>query len=436
MFRQHPAVAVLIVILFTPYSGMAQMQEVRFAGAVSQPDRSGESLILRKFEAMLLTADQAVFFSVLDDEKDGCPWPESFWQNGADRQPHLIHEYDGHKYTVVLPPLILDLPEQTDVGTEWTTNHWTFEVTEKVDDKWKISAKERRGRRQELTVSVESGLLSDARMDVFMGQGERFELQLRQTTSASMPSEKAEQTRQLQSELLALQASLKRRPDSQLTELSHRQIEDSVSKIDLLTRLAKDTPLQESVLRIRRDISRQERRVAETMKRKDQLLGKKAPGFVLNLLTGGTKLESESLKGRTVILHFWKYSDKPLSEPYGQIGYLQFLYSKRKAMKVDVIGVAMNPSLQQQDTFRSASRGARKLSEFMNLKYPIGYDDGSLLRELGDPRSTGGELPLWIVLAADGTVVHYHTGFYEIDRRQGLKELDEIVIKQIQAAAQ
>ncbi|MFM7921753.1 MAG: hypothetical protein ACKPJJ_16145, partial [Planctomycetaceae bacterium] len=72
-------------------------------------------------------------------------------------------------------------------------------------------------------------------------------------------------------------------------------------------------------------------------------------------------------------------------------------------------------------------RAARKIAEFMNLSYPIGYDDGTLLKTFGDPRESRGQLPLWIVIGADGKVRHYHPGYYEIDAAQGLKELEAVL---------
>ncbi|MFN5800218.1 MAG: hypothetical protein ACK5AN_22085, partial [Planctomyces sp.] len=69
----------------------------------------------------------------------------------------------------------------------------------------------------------------------------------------------------------------------------------------------------------------------------------------------------------------------------------------------------------------------RKIAEFMNLSYPIGYDDGTLLKTLGDPRESRGQLPLWVVIGADGKVKHYHAGFYEIDAAKGLKELEAVL---------
>jgi peroxiredoxin len=171
------------------------------------------------------------------------------------------------------------------------------------------------------------------------------------------------------------------------------------------------------------------------MKRQQQLVDKAAPSFRLNLVTSGT-LESESLKGKVVILHFWKYSEKPLSEPYGQVGYLEFLSSRRKPQNVEVVGIATNPALRHNDSQHAGRRTARKLMEFMNLSYPVGYDDGGLLRELGDPRDSGGELPLWVVISSSGQVVHYHSGFYEVDQRLGLKELDDIIVAQAGAKAE
>ncbi|HIE96585.1 MAG TPA: TlpA family protein disulfide reductase [Fuerstia sp.] len=163
------------------------------------------------------------------------------------------------------------------------------------------------------------------------------------------------------------------------------------------------------------------------------MLDRAAPEFSLNLIGGGI-LSSKSLRGKIVVLHFWKYAEKPLSEPYGQVGYLEFLFNKYKQMNVEVIGVAMNRALLQRETARAGQRTARKLAEFMNLSYAIGYDDGALLREFGDPRDSAGQLPLWVVLSPEGKIIHYHSGFYEIDRQQGLKQLNDVLTRHIRAA--
>lgn len=413
----------------------ADVSESQFSGALVQSTRDGDRL-LRQFEVLLLRSPGTDFFAVLDDPKEGCPWPESYGQVNAPKaaHPHLLYEYDGSQYNVLLPPLVLNLPDAAEEGSSWTAGDWTYEIdgTEKVGGlvTWTVQARERRGRRQSLSVAVDSGVLQKASQDVFMGQGERFELTLQRSSTKPVDEAVADRLGQLQSALLSLQAGLNRRPDSQLTELSTRQVEKTASQIPGLAALAKDTPLQETVFRISRDIDAQQRRVTEAMNRRRALLGKDAPKFTLSLVTSGT-LSSESLKGKTVVLHFWKYADKPLSEPYGQVGYLEFLYGKRKLNGVEVVGVATNAALLRPETSRSGRRSARKLTEFMNLSYPIGYDNGSLLRTLGDPRADGGELPLWVVIAADGTITHYHGGFYEVDQRLGLKALDDVLVEEI-----
>ncbi|MEO2024905.1 MAG: TlpA disulfide reductase family protein [Fuerstiella sp.] len=422
-------------LLFLIDAQAAGLKVVRFSGALSQQTR-GESQILRRFEALLLDDGAVPFFAVLDDERDGCPWPESFGQvasNGV--APHLIYDYDDSTYTLPLPALVLDVPDGAAVGSQWSVDGWTYQITSTqpgADALWTIEARERRGRRQTLSVSAESGSLVKATQDVFMGQGVRFELNLDQTSSEVLDNDVAERVGQLRSELLTLQAALKRRPDTQLSELSPRQVDDAKPQLASLTTLAVDTPLQESVLRIRRNVEQQARRIAQTMDRQKLLLDRAAPAFSLNLIGGGS-LSSESLRQKTVVLHFWKYAEKPLSEPYGQVGYLEYLFNKYKQMNVDVIGVAMNQSLQQSETARAGQRTARKLAEFMKLSYRIGYDDGSLLRELGDPRDSAGQLPLWVVLSPAGKIIHYHSGFYEVDRQHGLKRLNDVLVKQIRA---
>ena len=96
-------------------------------------------------------------------------------------------------------------------------------------------------------------------------------------------------------------------------------------------------------------------------------------------------------------------------------------------MNVTVVGVSTNPDLQTKENLNRGRRSVRKLSEFMNLSYPVGHDDGTLLKAFGDPRDTRGQLPLWIVLNADGKVAHYHAGFYEVDAAQGLKDLEAVL---------
>lgn len=410
------------------------VQHSMFAGSLIQPgDDEGD--ILRRFEVQLLTTNQTCFFHVIDDARLGCPWPDSFGRTGPTAgtdtvQPHLVYDYDGHAYLIGLPPLIVTLPADLAPDATWEQAGWQMTAIEQrsVNDvpAWIVEARERRGRQQTLTVDAATGITLRAEADVFMGQGDQFKLTLARASSVLLDQATSDKVLELQNELLALQTTLKRRPDAHLSELSARQIADVVAAADRLTTLAAETPLEILVRQMNTDVAQQQKRLESTIGLASKLMHTDAPEFALSLMDGG-KLESESLKGKTVILHFWDYRDAPLSEPYGQTGYLEFLFNQKKKMNVTVVGVSTNPDLQTKENLNRGRRSVRKLSEFMNLSYPVGHDDGTLLKAFGDPRDTRGQLPLWIVLNADGKVAHYHAGFYEVDAAQGLKDLEAVL---------
>ncbi len=156
-------------------------------------------------------------------------------------------------------------------------------------------------------------------------------------------------------------------------------------------------------------------------------VGSKAPDFELTGLDGEL-IPAAALQGKTLVLHFWEYRDEPLEEPYGQIGYLDFLLNRHSTDKLAVYGVAVDRRLRDPATASAAARSVRRLKSFMNLGYDIAADrDGKLLKAFGDPTQFDATLPLWVIIGPDGKVVHYRTGYYEIDRERGLAEIDAIV---------
>jgi thiol-disulfide isomerase/thioredoxin len=147
----------------------------------------------------------------------------------------------------------------------------------------------------------------------------------------------------------------------------------------------------------------------------------------------GSDFSDEKLNGGVVVLHFWGYQDKPLREPYGQVGYLDFLYRKYNDKGLKVFGIVADPKLEDENLRALSLRSARKFVSFMNVGYPVLVDNESYLRKvLGDPRAAGARLPLFLVLDKQGKIVHYHVGFYEIDRDRGLRELDAEVVKALE----
>ena len=417
----------------------ANVQISSFAGSLSQG--TGEGAILRKFEATLLLSDSGAFFNVLDDARTGCPWPESYGilrQNGHSEgpKPQISYPYNGSHYSIPLPFLFLNIPSDATMDTKWDHGGWQLSILDRREfegvDCWYIEAREKRGRRQTLVVDADQGVLLQAQADVFMGQGDQFKMSIKRISTRTLETITADRTAQIIDLLLQLQRELGRRPDTQLTELSERQVETVAKAQPVLHSLSADTPLQELVTRVSTDVKRQSQRVAATIARAGQLMNGQSPEFSVNILNGGV-IDSQSLRGKIVVLHFWDYRDQPLTEPYGQTGYLDFLFNQRKKLNVEVIGVTTSPDLQTAEGLSRGKRAARKLAEFMNLTYPITYDDGSLLRAMGDPRDSSGQLPLWVVLSPDGKIVHYHAGFYEVDVAKGLSQLDEVISEQLKA---
>ena len=98
-----------------------------------------------------------------------------------------------------------------------------------------------------------------------------------------------------------------------------------------------------------------------------------------------------------------------------------------------VVGIAIDGRFGDGEGATEAARDVRRMAEFMNLSYPIVFDGGELLAQFGDPRQLGAELPLYVVIGADGRVLHYHVGLHEMDTLRGLVALDEIVVKALRA---
>jgi peroxiredoxin len=233
--------------------------------------------------------------------------------------------------------------------------------------------------------------------------------------------------------LLGIQKELKRKPDTTRPELTVVQIRAVQSQIARLASEARATPFAALVAAISKDISGQSKRAASVGDLAKQKIGKPAPAFSLESIDGKT-IDSKSLAGKIVVLHFWGYKGDKLVEPYGQVGYLDFLYGKRRRLGVEVIGVAVNPSFDNPQARRASLRSVKKIREFMNLGYPVTTDSGKVLELFGDPRRLDAKLPLWVVIDSKGQVADYKVGFYRIKVDEGLRQLDETVIRLIREA--
>ncbi len=263
---------------------------------------------------------------------------------------------------------------------------------------------------------------------LILGRGDEYVLKLELVGSEQLdPESFAAETRAFEA-ALALRGKLNR--PRGMPEINWKPAELAILEQGLpdVERTAAGTALAKLAASAVRDLKLQSGRTDAIAELAAEQRGKAVAAFTIRG-SGGESLQDADLKGHVTVLHFWEYRDEPLKEPYGQVGYLDFLHHRRKAGGVRVYGVAVDGRLTDEATRPAAERSVRKLKEFMNLSFPVLLDGGSLLKKFGDPRMLGAALPLFVVIGRDGKIAHYHVGMYDVHQDQGLKELDEAVIE-------
>jgi peroxiredoxin len=342
--------------------------------------------------------------------------------------PALLYaRADGKSVVPLLAPLFLaDKPLAA--GASWSVGRLEHRVTGEAAKAgrtcWEIDVRSPYGHKRTLWIDQAAPLVVAARETVFMGQGEehRLSFTLKETKQLS-----AEETGRIAASLAAwleLRRALAWQPQSRREELSTDQIVALKSALPKLAESAAAGPLAEIAAAAQRDATGQKNRAGAVAALEDAAVGQPLGEFKLTDLSG-KPITAADLAGKVVVLHFWEYRDTPLEEPYGQVGYLDFLLRRRP--ETVVLGIHVDPRLADDETRRAALASAKKLKAFMNLSYPIAYDDGALLKRLGDPRLAGGKLPLFVVVGKDGKIAAYHAGLYDVKATEGLAELEQIV---------
>lgn len=405
---------------------------MRYEGQLLQVQGNGDEVIQREFGCILIDGPSSSFFLVIDSE-EGCPWPDAFGTAtnaaGGGVTPHLLYRFDGTPYIISLPDLKMKLPDNLNQASNWDIGNWNWQVAGQLDRDEKtvrLIAKERRGRKQTAAFDRNTGWLTEAKLDVFMGRGEKFQLLLKRTSVDKVPNALQAHLLGAQEKLLKLQADLNRRPDGQRSDLTARQIRLAESTLQQLQDAPETLPLQPLLSRIAKQVAMQSSNMKAAASAKADMLNRTISNFTMTQLNG-RPFDSTTLKEKPTVLHFWSYSQNALEEPYGQVAYLEFIKTRRTQDHLNVIGIITNPLVQSAEHQTVELRSARKVTEFMNLSYPVVYDDGQLQKQCDPTSSAGNDSPVWIVLDATGKVVHYHQGFYEVDRRHGLKELADVL---------
>ena len=345
-----------------------------------------------------------------------------------------MYEYEGNPLIIPLPLPLPDYSASLKAGAKWTNGKEAWEVgrTQKVQDRncWQVEVSTNFGRQRTLAIAADSPVIVTLDERVFVGQGDEHVLSMQLESMKTLDVEQLARAAPALAALLKLQSDLQRSENETRPELTEAQIKVAVEALPRLQKESAETPFSSLISAINKDIKGQLRRTDEVSKLAEKFVGKPAPIFSLTL-TDKTEVPAESLKDKITVLHFWEYQGEPLVEPYGQVGYLEFLYNKRRKLGVQVYGIAVDARIAEQQSAPVALKSIHKLKSFMNLDYGIAVDDGKLLAKFGDPTKHGAKLPLWVVIGPDGKVAHYHAGFYKINPDEGLRELDDLLVTMI-----
>lgn len=436
-------VAVLPMAADLPDTVGSGMQ-IAYRGTVTELRRDRPSAQPGKsFDLSLLVADRGESGAQLDwlvDERGagGWPWLERFGRLALDAKsrpvgplgPALLYDYGSGKAVIGLLPPLFEAPQTLEIGTTWEQDGLKYEVesSRKVDehDCWQISAENNFGPKRTLWVGKNSPLVVGYDERVFMDRGTEFQLSVRLIGTEQLSDVEFQNIKRGYAALLALHARLKRPARSQSEEIAADQRAAVNEQLAQLEQQLTRGSLAKLVRTAAHDMQQQSGRADALANLTQQHLGKPVEKFSISGLNDDQLTDGE-LIDKVTVLHFWDYRDEPLKEPYGQVGYLEFLHNRRKGDGVKIFGVAVDGRLNNDQTRKVATASVRKLRNFMNLTYPVLLDDGALLKQFGDPRVAGANLPLFVVIGPDGTVVHHHVGYYAVDRQDGLKELDAVV---------
>ncbi len=347
--------------------------------------------------------------------------------------PSLLYVREEGKSVVPLPGLLFASElEKIAPGAGWSEGRLEYRVAgvrEVAGRKcWEIDVRSPIGHKRTILLDQSSPLVVAVRETVFIGQGEQHELVLELAESKPLDAAALKLAEEAFAAAARLRGALEHKPRSDRAELSDEQLAVIRKELPALAKAAAKTPLAPVLATAQKDLQAQRGRSAAAAALREEIVGKEVGKFVLADVAGKS-VTQEMLSGKVTVLHFWPYRDTPLEEPYGQVGYLDFLARKRAKDPLQVIGVTVDERAADESQRRSVAAAARKFRDFMNLGYPIVLDDGTFLQRFGDPRNAGGKLPVFVVIGKDGKVAEYRAGLYDVTPQEGLAELDKVIGK-------
>lgn len=407
------------------------------------PAETRKTFELRLVIAAVDAGQATIYWTLKEQGRGAWAWPNHFgkWQvdplHVADNDgPALLYQRPEGKSVVPLAAPLLSADQAWAKGVRWNEGKLEYNVAETETvagyPAWQVIVTTAFGHKRTYWVAQNSPVVVRLRETVFIGQGEKHVLAFDLADSQPLTADELQRTVAGFDAFAKLRDRLRVKPYELTSTWNADQLAMLKSELPGTIALADGNVLAGVAAEAELDADNQRGQNGAISALSKRTVGKPVSDFKLEGLSGET-LTHENLAGRVTVLHFWEYGDTPLEEPYGQVGYLDYLSRQRQDGHVRVYGVAVDARLGDPDARRAAIAGAKKLRSFMNLSYPVLLDDGKVIKQFGDPRVTGAKLPLYIVVGADGKVLHYHAGFYEVQRERGLQELDGAVTQALQS---
>jgi peroxiredoxin len=431
-----------LVLAAASASELPMGTELQYSGTLTQQSKSPTSeqktFAITALAVPTEDGSAQLAWSLEERGGGGWSWPERMGvlkfgsaNTTKSQSIRLLQTHDGLPNPIGVRSPLFEFQDKLAADAAWSDGRFEYRVARKRKlkdrDCWQVEVASNLGRSQTLVIDAASGIVVSLEQRVFMGRGDEFQLKMDLQSQKTLSAADLGKAVAAFEKLHQLQESLGRTGEQKVVELTSDQLASAQQKIGAIEQQADGTMWARLAGIISRDLQQQARRLEGAAGLSRKFVGQAAPKAVFKLADGST-IPSTETQGKVVVLHFWEYRNENLMEPYGQIGYLDFLNGKRKKLGVKVIGVNVDPRMAERENVAAGIRSMKKLTEFMNLAYDVAIDDGTVLAQFGDPRTLGSPLPLWVVIGHDGKVVHYHIGYYNITPDEGLKQLDEAVI--------